>query len=445
VNDSYWDTVLVCSDGNLIHNKLTVGLLFPHLLEASAFSFPVQTTLLLPDFTVREISQTLKDLIGASAGDKLQDMRSLPTTSAPPSIPQQFQQKDMDLMLMERGVKTFKCGFCDQSFSHLDELVRHKKVHTNKISVDDFPDFDDAAHDDDDEPAEAVVNDAIAGSGCDEEELEKKHVELQERVMNLEPPVLQDWIKPKEMKPKEKPSSRQKAASFPEEISTFNGNLMLEADDDNYYMNENDSPDDPEEFEEDGRVNVHEFVEEQMKAFKEEKLATKGSRSARRTYTGEIHPGDKPYKCTFCDKRFKQVGHVNLHERTHTGGQKYICQYCNKKFNQSSHLKDHLRIHTGEKPFMCSDCGKCFGYNSALKSHRRIHTGEKCYKCKFCEKTFNQLGNLKTHERLHTGELKYMCSECGKCYNTRSNLSRHACKSNGKMQVQQIEVHNMML
>ena len=66
-------------------------------------------------------------------------------------------------------------------------------------------------------------------------------------------------------------------------------------------------------------INVHEFVEEQMKAFREEKLATKGSRSARRTYTGEIYPGDKPYKCTYCDKRFKQVGHVNLHERTHTG------------------------------------------------------------------------------------------------------------------------------
>ena len=160
---------------------------------------------------------------------------------------------------------------------------------------------------------------------------------------------------------------------------------------------------------------------------KKSTITGKGTRSAKRSYTGEIHPGEYPYKCSFSDKRFKQVGHVNLHERTHTGGQKYICPYCNKKFNQLSHLKDHERIHTGEKPFMCSDCGKCFGYNSALKSHKKIHSGEKTYKCTFCEKTFNQLGNLRTHERLHTGELKHMCSECGKCYNTRSNLTRHAC------------------
>ena len=152
-----------------------------------------------------------------------------------------------------------------------------------------------------------------------------------------------------------------------------------------------------------------------------------GPRTVKKSYEGEILPGSHPYKCTYCEKRFKQVGHANLHERTHTGDKKYICSYCQKKFNQLSHLKDHERIHTGEKPFVCDMCGKCFGYNSALKSHKKIHTGEKTYKCGFCEKTFNQLGNLRTHERLHTGELKFMCSECGKCYNTRSNLGRHAC------------------
>jgi len=152
-----------------------------------------------------------------------------------------------------------------------------------------------------------------------------------------------------------------------------------------------------------------------------------GPRTVKKSYEGEILPGSHPYKCTYCEKRFKQVGHANLHERTHTGDKKYICSYCQKKFNQLSHLKDHERIHTGEKPFVCDMCGKCFGYNSALKSHKKIHTGEKTYKCGFCEKSFNQLGNLRTHERLHTGELKFMCSECGKCYNTRSNLGRHAC------------------
>ena len=175
-------------------------------------------------------------------------------------------------------------------------------------------------------------------------------------------------------------------------------------------------------------VSGKDIIKGDKRRQKQKKVDSPSSQKfVKKSYEGEILPGSHPYKCTYCDKRFKQVGHANLHERTHTGDKKYICSYCHKKFNQLSHLKDHERIHTGEKPFVCDMCGKCFGYNSALKSHKKIHTGEMTYKCGFCEKSFNQLGNLRTHERLHTGELKFMCSECGKCYNTRSNLGRHAC------------------
>ena len=33
----------------------------------------------------------------------------------------------------------------------------------------------------------------------------------------------------------------------------------------------------------------------------------RGSRSAKKSYTGELYPGPYPYKCSFCEKRFKQV------------------------------------------------------------------------------------------------------------------------------------------
>jgi len=151
-------------------------------------------------------------------------------------------------------------------------------------------------------------------------------------------------------------------------------------------------------------------------------------RSKKRSYKGEIYPGEYRYKCNYCDKRFKQVGHVNHHERKHTGSKKYECDLCKKRFNQKCHLIDHKRLHTGEKPYKCEDCGKCFTFSSGLKSHIRIHTGERQFSCSFCEKKFNQRTNLKTHERLHTGDLKFICSSCGKCFNTKSNLTRHLCK-----------------
>ena len=198
--------------------------------------------------------------------------------------------------------------------------------------------------------------------------------------------------------------------------------------DENLFISDNPDDSEPSNQPDEAEVSCKDVVKlDEKKQPRKKTDALIGPRTVKKSYEGEILPGSHPYKCTYCDKRFKQVGHANLHERTHTGDKKYICSYCQKKFNQLSHLKDHERIHTGEKPFVCDMCGKCFGYNSALKSHKKIHTGEKTYKCGFCEKSFNQLGNLRTHERLHTGELKFMCSECGKCYNTRSNLGRHAC------------------
>ena len=34
-----------------------------------------------------------------------------------------------------------------------------------------------------------------------------------------------------------------------------------------------------------------------------------------------VHTGEKPYKCSYCERRFKQLSHVQQHTRLHTGGQ----------------------------------------------------------------------------------------------------------------------------
>lgn len=316
------DTLLCCSDGSIHHNRFTVWLLFPWLDVCPTFlsCHGSTTTILLPDFTVTELSSSFVKLLGLS--------------------PEISEETSLDCVPTE-------CSNID----------------TEEAS-----------------PQPTVSS---------EEQIDKSEIhDLCEDLLN---------------------------SNSPDKFSDCN----------------------PSSYDSGGETDniCCDTVVEEGEDKTSQKCDTpkKGSRSAKKSYEGEILPGSHPYKCTYCDKKFKQVGHANLHERTHTGDKKYICPFCNKKFNQLSHLKDHERIHTGEKPFMCSDCGKCFGYNSALKSHKKIHTGEKSYKCGFCEKTFNQLGNLRTHERLHTGELKYMCTECGKCYNTRSNLGRHVCHKTAEM------------
>ena len=42
------------------------------------------------------------------------------------------------------------------------------------------------------------------------------------------------------------------------------------------------------------------------------------------------HSGDKPYKCCFCGKGFKNRYHVRDHENTHTDNAEHKCTVCDK-------------------------------------------------------------------------------------------------------------------
>ena len=53
--DAFMDTIVVCSDGAVTHNKLTLGLVMPDLHQVSVFDLPVEHTILMPDHSVFEV------------------------------------------------------------------------------------------------------------------------------------------------------------------------------------------------------------------------------------------------------------------------------------------------------------------------------------------------------------------------------------------------------
>ena len=109
-------------------------------------------------------------------------------------------------------------------------------------------------------------------------------------------------------------------------------------------------------------------------------------------------------ECSECGKELKTKSGYREHMSMHKGEFRYICQQCGERFVSKCIYYNHLKImHTIGKKHECTwkGCDKKFNYANGLKRHEKIHLGSKEFQCQMCPKQFIEKHKLANHIKIH--------------------------------------------
>ncbi|KAJ8258237.1 hypothetical protein GJAV_G00194680, partial [Gymnothorax javanicus] len=155
-------------------------------------------------------------------------------------------------------------------------------------------------------------------------------------------------------------------------------------------------------------------------------------------------PGEKPFGCDVCDKRFTQRYHLMRHKRIHSGEKPYQCEGCQKTFSRTDRLLRHRRqcqvggmgvatsIATTVSKGTSQPCRNVsWPYPqqppppTAAWTPLQPPPGQKMFGCDVCDMRFTQRYHLMRHKRIHSGEKPYQCEGCHKAFARSDRLLRH--------------------
>ncbi|XP_019740105.1 gastrula zinc finger protein XlCGF26.1-like [Hippocampus comes] len=138
-----------------------------------------------------------------------------------------------------------------------------------------------------------------------------------------------------------------------------------------------------------------------------------------------VHTGEKAFRCSDCDKSFKEKSALMRHNVLHSREKPYTCSVCGEKFSPKLDLATQARTHTGQKPSTCAVCCLRLTQRSDLTAHVTMHAGEKPFTCFFCNGQFSLKADLTEHVTVHAGDKPYSCYCCQQRFRTRAGFVSH--------------------
>jgi len=116
------------------------------------------------------------------------------------------------------------------------------------------------------------------------------------------------------------------------------------------------------------------------------------------------------FQCQICKKSFGVKSRLNRHMNSHLG-KKENCSICNKELS-AQHMSEHMKqVHEKEKRHCCPECGKGFFAKRDVEKHLKTHDGYKSV----CNKCGKSVSSIENHMRIfHSGlDRRVVCPQCG--------------------------------